>query len=128
MTRHYTVEEATERLAIVEPLLRDAVRLKHEYDSALQQEQVAGQPNGDDSANVGNAHGSADIEQLRSSILERVNFINALGIQVKDLDTGLIDFPTVRDGEEVLLCWRMGEPAIGFWHTEEDGYPGRKPI
>jgi len=54
--------------------------------------------------------------------------IDAIGVQVKDLDTGLLDFPCHMDGETVLLCWRMGEPRIDFWHSVEDGFRGRQPI
>ncbi len=54
--------------------------------------------------------------------------INAIGVQVKDLDIGLLDFPCRMDGEIVLLCWRMGEPTISHWHGTEEGYAGRRPI
>jgi hypothetical protein len=47
---------------------------------------------------------------------------------VKDLDAGLVDFPSVRDGEDVLLCWQLGEDVVAFWHRYEDGYAGRRPI
>ena len=55
--------------------------------------------------------------------------INAIGVQVKDLDMGLLDFPCkVESGEIVLLCWKLGETAITHWHGLEEGYAGRKPI
>ncbi len=54
--------------------------------------------------------------------------INAIGVQVKDLDIGLLDFPCRVDGEIVLLCWKMGEPTISHWHGTEEGYAGRRPI
>jgi hypothetical protein len=57
-----------------------------------------------------------------------VDAIVARGIQVKDLDTGLLDFPSLRDGEEVLLCWRVGESRVAYWHTYDDGFAGRRPI
>jgi hypothetical protein len=60
---------------------------------------------------------------LRKSIQELI----ALGVQIKDLDAGLVDFPTTFRGREVYLCWKLGETAIEFWHGEE-GYRGRKPI
>jgi hypothetical protein len=68
------------------------------------------------------------LSEIREMLRQHLEFITKLGIQVKDLDTGLIDFPTMRDGEEVLLCWRLGEPNIACWHTYEDGYMGRRPI
>ena len=54
--------------------------------------------------------------------------INAIGVQVKDLEIGLLDFPCRVDGEIVLLCLRMGEPTITHWHGTEEGYAGRRPI
>jgi hypothetical protein len=57
-----------------------------------------------------------------------VEELAALGVQVKDLDSGLLDFPAVRNGEPVLLCWRVGEDHVGYWHGLEDGFAGRRPI
>ena len=54
--------------------------------------------------------------------------INNWGVQVKDLDTGLIDFPTLYKGREVLLCWKLGEERIAYWHGVEEGFRGRKAI
>ena len=51
-----------------------------------------------------------------------------MGIQVKDVDRGLIDFPAVIDGQDALLCWQLGEPRIAYWHTPEDGFAGRRPL
>jgi hypothetical protein len=58
-------------------------------------------------------------------ILER---IQTMGFQVKDVEAGLIDFPCMRNGEEVLLCYRLGEPDILFWHDLESGFAGRRPV
>jgi hypothetical protein len=54
--------------------------------------------------------------------------IDSIGVQVKDLEKGLLDFPSSMDGKTVLLCWKLGEPAIAHWHTEEEGFAGRKPL
>src|SRR5579864_5984686 len=54
--------------------------------------------------------------------------LSELGVQVKDVDRGLLDFPSVVDGREALLCWQVGEPRIEFWHTPEDGFAGRRPL
>lgn len=59
---------------------------------------------------------------------EAIEKIHGFGCLVKDLDIGLIDFPTLFRGEEVLLCWKLGEPAIEFWHGVEEGFRGRKKI
>ncbi len=64
------------------------------------------------------------LERLRESIAE----IDSIGVQVKDLDSGLLDFPFKLDEEVVLLCWKLGEPAIEHWHTVESGFRGRQPV
>jgi len=57
-----------------------------------------------------------------------VKELQALGVLVKDLDRGLVDFPALRGDEEVLLCWQVGEDEIAYWHGVEEGYAGRKPL
>jgi hypothetical protein len=64
------------------------------------------------------------LQEARDTLLE----IDEIGVQVKDLEKGLLDFPCVVDGQTVLLCWKLGEKEIGFWHTTEDGFTGRKPL
>jgi hypothetical protein len=66
----------------------------------------------------------AHLKRVRESIAE----IDAIGVQVKDLESGLLDFPCRVDDEVVLLCWRVGEPAIEYWHTLEAGVQGRQPV
>jgi hypothetical protein len=63
-------------------------------------------------------------EQLAGTIDE----IQRTGCLVKDLETGLVDFPSLRGGEEVYLCWKLGEARIGYWHGIEEGFAGRKPL
>ena len=54
--------------------------------------------------------------------------LEALGIVVRDLETGLVDFPTIRDGEPAWLCWRLDDPELGWWHTTREGYASRRPL
>lgn len=77
--------------------------------------------------NGGTAHAGkllADFERVRSSM----QAIDALGIELKDVNTGLVDFLTERDGRVVYLCWRYDEPEVGFWHDLEAGFAGRQPL
>ena len=64
------------------------------------------------------------LQETKDAIAE----INSIGVQVKDLDIGLLDFPCVVENEVVLLCWRYGEEKIQYWHSQEEGFKGRKPI
>jgi hypothetical protein len=61
-------------------------------------------------------------------LVEIVNRIQEIGVLVKDLDVGLIDFPSLLEGEEIYLCWKLGEARIAFWHGTDEGFTGRKPI
>ncbi len=70
----------------------------------------------------------AQREKAIQTAKDTVSEINAIGVQVKDLDIGLLDFPCRVDGEIVLLCWKMGEPTISHYHGTEEGYAGRRPI
>ena len=67
-------------------------------------------------------------EQAREKIAEAIQQIHETGCVVKDLDEGLVDFPSVREGREVYLCWKLGEEHIGFWHGLDEGFAGRKPL
>ncbi len=64
----------------------------------------------------------------QSQLSRLVEDVQSTGCLIKDLNQGLIDFPALRYGEEVYLCWKLGEPGISFWHRVEDGFRGRRPI
>ncbi|MBW8854258.1 MAG: DUF2203 domain-containing protein [Bradyrhizobium sp.] len=70
----------------------------------------------------------AEMEEHLQRVRESIAEIDSIGVQVKDMDTGLLDFPCKVDDQVVLLCWRMGESAIEHWHTLDDGFKGRKPL
>src|SRR5512138_469115 len=71
---------------------------------------------------------AARLRALAGEITEAVERVNDLGCLVKDVDTGLVDFYAMQDGDTVFLCWQFGEPAISTWHGLEEGFAGRKPI
>lgn len=74
------------------------------------------------------AQKKAEREQLAGKLVESVNQIQQTGCLVKDLDMGLIDFPCLLEGEEVYLCWKLGEKRVAYWHRVDEGYAGRKPL
>ena len=65
-----------------------------------------------------------EFERIESS----VHALSEMGCILKDINSGLVDFPTIRNGREVLLCWRYDEPEVGFWHDAEAGFAGRQPL
>jgi hypothetical protein len=77
---------------------------------------------------VAAARRRAEKDKATQEVQDTLAEINAIGVQVKDLDKGLLDFPSVLDGKSVLLCWKLGEKEIGYWHSPEDGFAGRKPL
>ncbi|MEA2331710.1 MAG: hypothetical protein QOH58_1848 [Thermoleophilaceae bacterium] len=121
--RHYTLEEASALLPRVTELLvkmRAARDRLGDADARAALEAV-GQSNG--GGEPGKTVSEGFIE-LRESMLE----LREREILLRDLDRGLVDFPALRDGVEVYLCWEEGEPAIGFWHSPDAGFGGRRPL
>jgi hypothetical protein len=132
MAKRFTHAEAHGLLPLVGRLLREAVALKAEYLEAERQIQaLSGQITlmGGmvvDRSRVLNARVRRDEAAARlKNALEKVE---ETGCQVKDLDIGLVDFPTLFRGREVYLCWKLGEDGIAFWHGVDEGFAGRKPI
>jgi len=74
------------------------------------------------------AEKAAQLDAMVEGMTKKIGELEDLGIKVKDLDFGLIDFPAERYGEKVLLCWRYGEPDVSYWHKHNEGYNGRKPL
>jgi hypothetical protein len=77
-------------------------------------------------AELGELH--AEVARLADELAAALDALDELGILVKDLDTGLVDFPSELDGEPVLLCWRLGEDEIAWYHGHDDGFAGRRPL
>ena len=89
-------------------------------------EKIAGNGGGLQPAELAEAHEA--VEREAAGIARCVEGIQELGGIVKDVGEGLVDFLAKREGEDVLLCWKLGEDEIGHWHGLEEGFPGRKPL
>lgn len=129
--RTFTPEEASELLPRVRPLAERIVERKRRLDEAQSgrdelRARIAA--NGGDITPADVAEAEEAVAREAEAIAALVDELQELGVLVKDLDLGLVDFPSVREGEVVLLCWRVGEEEIGFWHGVDEGYAGRKPI
>lgn len=132
MSRRFTVREAESLLPRIGELLREALTLQAAYREAagafsaitsrivtmggvsLDRRRAA-------EARITRDHSASQLKQIIESIQES-------GCLVKDLETGLVDFPTLYRGQEVYLCWKLGEPEIRYWHGTDEGFAGRKPI
>jgi hypothetical protein len=128
----FTLDEAQSLLPVLESLLKRAMEARRAAQSVeselneLPQRIYLSGGMRVNSASI--AKRRAEVEEHLKQVQESVAEIDAIGVQVKDLDSGLLDFPCRIDGEVVLLCWRMGERAIEHWHTIEAGFQGRQPL
>ena len=132
MPRFFTLAEAETQLPRVERLLRTCLESKRVYGRADAELTVVTQRI---SFSGGLEVARDEVQQMRRRkdtsarrLKSAVERIQSIGCHLKDLDIGLIDFPTLYHGEEVYLCWKLGEPAIQFWHPVADGFRGRRPI
>jgi hypothetical protein len=128
----FTLDEAQSLLPVLESLLRRAIdgkRFAEETESDLSGLAQRIHLSGGMRVNATMvAKQRTQMEDSLKRVRESVAEIDAIGVQVKDLDSGLLDFPCRLDDQVVLLCWRMGEPSIEHWHTLESGYQGRQPV
>lgn len=129
--RYFTVDEANEALAEVRPLTEELVGHRRALVELQERQATLAMRIAGNGGNV-EPHELEEVqEQLDeevAGIARCVARIHEVGALVKDLDAGLVDFPAERDGEEILLCWRLGEDEIAFWHGLEEGFSGRQPL
>lgn len=128
----FTLDEAQALLPILESLLNRAMEAK-QAAAELQEEmsELARRIflSGGMKIDIGAVQKrKLTLEALVQRVKDSLEEIDASGVQVKDLDVGLLDFPCLLEGETVLLCWKRGEPRIEFWHRMDDGFRGRQPI
>ena len=126
------MNEAQTLLPVVEALLRKAQAAgarAGELEAQMQQLTQRIFLSGGMHVNVAQAaKRRAERDKAMQEAKDTLAEIDEIGVQVKDMAQGLLDFPCVLDGKTVLLCWKLGEKEIGYWHTEEDGFAGRKPL
>jgi hypothetical protein len=128
----FTLDEAQSLLPVLESLLKRAMEgrraaksVELELNELPQRIYLSGGMRVN-SASV--AQQRAEVEENLKQVQESIAEIDAIGVQVKDLDSGLLDFPCRINDQVVLLCWRMGERTIEHWHTVEAGFQGRQPV
>lgn len=129
--RHFSADEANAALAQVRPLVEQMVEHRRAHVAALEQQEVLEariRGNGGGIPPAVLADANAVVEREARSLARTVDEIAEHGAEVKDLDEGLIDFPALHHGETVLLCWKLGEDEIRYWHRIEDGFAGRRPV
>jgi hypothetical protein len=129
--RLFTPREANSALVEVRPVAERLVALRARMRELVAEQgrsvtEIGGNGAGYAASDLNAVQG--ELAQLAESVAASVTDLEALGVVVKDLDLGLLDFPGLREGEEVELCWQVGEDSVAYWHPLEAGYRGRKPI
>ena len=129
--RYFTRAEANELLPAVRVLAERMVAHRVALERAQATlgtylEKISGNGGGIPPGELASAH--AAVEQEAAGVARCVEGIQELGAMVKDVGEGLVDFPSRREGEDVLLCWKLGEDEIAHWHGLEEGFAGRKPL
>lgn len=126
--RLFSHEEASALTPVLRPMLRSIQEKKRELDRLrvrLEPYTEAIRINGHATEVAGMEFKLRElVDSLRASVIE----IQDLGVEVKDLDMGLVDFPALRNGRTVYLCWMVDEPQIDFWHELDAGIAGREPL
>lgn len=128
--RTYTIEEANALVPQVRAVLLQLAVEKGRLEHAA----VALPAHGGGSATNGNvahadamARSEAEMSQIGGGMRALVEHLETLGVELRDLEQGLVDFPGERDGQAVWLCWRLAEPQVAFWHPLDEGFANRRP-
>jgi hypothetical protein len=130
--RTFSLDEANMLLPVLESLLRTAIEANQQLQESQRELQETRQHvflSGGGLVKVSSMlalqkRGEKAAQRRQDALAE----IDSMGVQIKDLEIGLLDFPCQVDDQIVLLCWKLGESSIGYWHTLEDGFKGRRPI
>ena len=124
MPQYFTLQQANKALQIIRPLMNEV--------QAIRQKILANQPEAwpaiEKSVGNGGNRALSNMVQDFEKLDALVHRILGTGVQVKDVNLGLLDFSALRDGHEVYLCWQYGEEDIAFWHEVDAGFAGRQPI
>ena len=131
MERTFTLEEANAAVAQLRPVVEELVEHRRRLDEAQRRQaelltRIAG--NGGDMQPSDLRELAETIQREADAIAACAEEINGAGAQIKSLEEGLLDFPSSREGEDILLCWKLGEDEIEYWHGLDEGFAGRKPL
>lgn len=124
MTKYFSLEEANATLVMIRPWIEEILLIRKEIILRTPEAWPVVQK----AAGNGGSRAASQLALNFEYLDNLVHQVQDAGAQIKDLNTGLLDFPALRNGVEVCLCWRWGEAEIAFWHEVEAGFQGRQPI
>lgn len=122
--RLFTPQEANQLLEELRPIVADLIQAR----ARLLEIQPALAPVLEKMLGNGGSRLTAELLDTFERLRADVRAVEAMGVLVKDLETGLLDFPSQRDDQVIFLCWRYGEPSVGHWHTVDAGFSSRQPL
>jgi hypothetical protein len=129
--KHFTLQEANDLLPRLAPILRKLIAVRHGMAQKHgKMEELRAHVRGNGATAEGRlfAQLKDELDAITAELRQGIEEIQGFGCVIKDLEVGLIDFPARRLGEEVYLCWKLGEERIAFWHGIQEGFGGRKPV
>lgn len=122
----YTAMQANRALPLVRRIVADLVDRFRSWEEAVRQVELTAHDNSLE--NPESERWQREAQRLAAEIDHHVRELSELGVEVKALDIGLVDFPGTLDGRDVSLCWRLGEHAVTHWHERDAGFAGRQPL
>jgi hypothetical protein len=128
LVKVFRLEEASALLPVVRPLLEELVRRRRDLAIKLLEADTAQRMAADAGGAQRAATQAKQAEEMQEELLGLIDAVHKHGCIVKDMDLGLVDFPALRNGQLINLCWKMDEPAIAFWHNMDEGFSSRKSI
>jgi hypothetical protein len=128
--RHFTLDEANALVPTLTPILEELRELYHRMS------QAAAEVHGFEARAGQNGHGENtrvfspeyDLRKIHSDLEQRALYLRGIGVHLKDIEHGILDFPTRMFGRDVYLCWRLGEERVSHWHDIDAGFAGRRPL
>jgi hypothetical protein len=127
--RLFTLDEALALLPTVRQLLLEMQTAKREMDErSAELDRLLGLTGGNGHLAADQTAARQEVQRAAGRLEGLIGELDELGVQLKGIDEGLVDFPSDRDGRTVYLCWRLGEETIAYWHDIEAGFAGRQPL
>ena len=125
--RSYSIEEANALIPQVRAVLLQLAVEQRRLDASHAEMHRQLDANGDPESASAAVRKEAEVAEIREGMRTLLVHLAQMGVELRDVEMGLVDFPGERDGAPVWLCWRLADPSVAFWHSTDEGYASRKP-
>lgn len=123
----YTIEQANALIPQVRAVLLQLAVEQRRLDASHAEMHRQLDANGDPASAAAAGRREAEVAEIREGMRTLLVHLGEIGVELRDMEMGLVDFPGERDGARVWLCWRLADPTVAFWHGTDEGYASRKP-